>query len=77
MWMLCGAGRSHGSSVAGIRDPAMRLLQDVNSDGDAKAMPLLTMEAIADHIVSSGLASAAEVTAAIGDLRHSPPIRIP
>jgi hypothetical protein len=40
-------------------------------------MPLLTMEAIADHIVSSGLASAAEVTAAIGDLRHSPPIRIP
>lgn len=53
----------------GIPAPAMRLLQGINADGDAKAMPLLTLEAIADWIVSSGLASAAEVTAAIEDLR--------
>jgi ubiquinone/menaquinone biosynthesis C-methylase UbiE len=53
----------------GIPAPSMRLLQGINADGDAKAMPLLTLEAIADWIVSSGLASAAEVTAAIEDLR--------
>jgi ubiquinone/menaquinone biosynthesis C-methylase UbiE len=53
----------------GIPDPAMRLLQGVSTDGDAKVMPLLTLEAIADSIVSSGLATAAEVAAAIGSLR--------
>ena len=53
----------------GIPDPAMRLLQGVSTGGDAKVMPLLTLEAIADSIVSSGLATAAEVTAAIGSLR--------
>jgi ubiquinone/menaquinone biosynthesis C-methylase UbiE len=53
----------------GIPAPAMRLLQGVSADGDAKAMPLLTLEAIADSIVSSRLASAAQVTAAIENLR--------
>lgn len=53
----------------GIPAPAMRLLQAVNADGDAKAIPLLTLEAIADSVVSSGLASAAEVAAATEDLR--------
>jgi ubiquinone/menaquinone biosynthesis C-methylase UbiE len=53
----------------GIPAPAMRLLQGVNAGGDAKAMPLLTLYAIADAIVSSGLAAAAEVTAAIENLR--------
>jgi hypothetical protein len=47
----------------------MRLLQGINAGGDAKAMPLLTLYAIADAIVSSGLAAAAEVTAAIENLR--------
>jgi ubiquinone/menaquinone biosynthesis C-methylase UbiE len=53
----------------GIPAPAMRLLQEVRASGDAKAMPLLTLEAIADSIVSSGLATADEVTAAADNLR--------
>jgi ubiquinone/menaquinone biosynthesis C-methylase UbiE len=54
---------------AGTATPQMRLQQAVSFGGDAKAMPMLTLEAIADSIVISGLASAAEVTAAIEDLR--------
>ncbi len=38
------------------------------ADGHAKVMPLLTLEAIADSIVSAGLASASEVASAIEDL---------
>jgi ubiquinone/menaquinone biosynthesis C-methylase UbiE len=53
----------------GIPAPAMRLLQEVNAGGHAKAMPLLTLEAIADTVVRSGLAAADEVTAAIENLR--------
>jgi SAM-dependent methyltransferase len=52
----------------GIADPQMRLLQGISSSGDAKAMPLLTLEAIADSIVSAGLASAGEVASAIESL---------
>lgn len=44
------------------------MLQGISADGDAKTMPLLTLEAIADSIVSAGLASAREVTSAIEDL---------
>jgi ubiquinone/menaquinone biosynthesis C-methylase UbiE len=54
---------------AGIPVPQVRLLQGVNASGDAKVMPLLTLEAIADSIVGSGLATAGEVAAAIGELR--------
>jgi hypothetical protein len=46
----------------------MRMLQGISADGDAKVMPLLTLEAIADSIVSVGLASAGEVASAIEDL---------
>jgi trans-aconitate 2-methyltransferase len=53
----------------GIPAPQVRLLQAVNASGDAKVMPLLTLEAIADSIVSSALATAGEVAAAIEDLR--------
>lgn len=53
----------------GIPAPQVRLLQGINAGGDAKAMPLLTLEAIADSIVGSGLATAGQVTAAIEDLR--------
>jgi SAM-dependent methyltransferase len=52
----------------GIADPAVRMLQSVNLGGDAKAMPLLTLEAIADSVVSAGLASASDVESAIGEL---------
>ena len=46
----------------------MRMLQGINADGDAKVMPLLSLQAIADSIVSAGLAGADEVAAAIEDL---------
>jgi ubiquinone/menaquinone biosynthesis C-methylase UbiE len=52
----------------GISDPAMRMLQGISADGDAKVMPLLTLEAIAVSIASAGLASADEVASAIEDL---------
>jgi ubiquinone/menaquinone biosynthesis C-methylase UbiE len=52
----------------GISDPEMRMLQGISADGDAKIMPLLTLEAIAGSIVSAGLASASEVASAIEDL---------
>ncbi|MGN6173987.1 MAG: class I SAM-dependent methyltransferase [Streptosporangiaceae bacterium] len=52
----------------GICDPAVRMLQGISAGGDAKMMPLLTLEAIADSIVSAGLASADEVASAIEDL---------
>jgi ubiquinone/menaquinone biosynthesis C-methylase UbiE len=52
----------------GISDPEMRMLQGISADGDAKMMPLLTLEAIADSIVSAGLAKADEVASAIEDL---------
>jgi len=52
----------------GISDPAMRMLQGISADGDAKVMPLLTLEAITDSIVSAGLADADQVASAIEDL---------
>jgi ubiquinone/menaquinone biosynthesis C-methylase UbiE len=52
----------------GISDPATRMQQEFNGEGDAKVMPLLTLEAIAESIVSAGLADADEVASAIEDL---------
>ena len=49
--------------------PAMRLLQEVNAGGDAKAMPLFALEVIADAVAPPRLAAADEVTAAIENLR--------
>jgi len=52
----------------GISDPATRMLQEFSAEGDAKAMPLLTLEAIADSIVGAGLADADEVASAIEEM---------
>ena len=52
----------------GITNPDLRMLQGISSSGDAKAMPLLTLEAIADSVVSAGLAGAGEVASAIEEL---------
>jgi ubiquinone/menaquinone biosynthesis C-methylase UbiE len=52
----------------GISDPQMRMLQEINADGDAKLMPLLTLEAIEDSVVSAGLADRGQVARAIKDL---------
>ena len=41
--------------------------QGINAAGDAKVMPLLTLEAIAGSVVGAGLASAGEVASAIED----------
>jgi SAM-dependent methyltransferase len=51
-----------------IPGPSVRLLQGVSWDGDAKVLPLLTLEAIAGSIVRAGLAGAGEVASAIEDL---------
>ena len=52
----------------GISDPEMRMLQRVSAGGDAKMMPLLTLQAIAESIVRAGPADADEVASAIEDL---------
>ena len=52
----------------GICDSEMRMQQGINAAGDAKVMPLLTLEAIAGSVVGAGLASAGEVASAIEDL---------
>jgi len=44
-----------------------RTLQEISADRDAKVMPLLTLEAIADSIVSARLADADEVASAVED----------
>lgn len=53
---------------AGIPDPGFRLAQGVDATGEAKTLPLLTLQATAESIVSAALASADEVAAAIEDL---------
>jgi ubiquinone/menaquinone biosynthesis C-methylase UbiE len=54
---------------AGIPEPQLRLVQDLAATEDRKAIAVLTLEACADAITGAGLASAAEVAAALADLR--------
>jgi hypothetical protein len=54
---------------AGIADPQFRLVQGLAATEDGKAIAVLTLEATADAITGAGLASAAEVAAALADLR--------
>jgi SAM-dependent methyltransferase len=52
----------------GARDPGLAVTQNVDAVGESKTMPLLTLQSISESIVAAGLASAAEVEAAIEDL---------
>jgi ubiquinone/menaquinone biosynthesis C-methylase UbiE len=54
---------------AGIPDPKFRLVQGLTAAEDLKMLAVLTLEASADAITGAGLASAAEVAAALADLR--------
>ena len=53
---------------AGIPDPSLHVAQGADARGEAKTVILLTLRGVADSLVSAGLASAEEVTAAIEDL---------
>ena len=52
----------------GIPAPQLTVAQDVRTAGEAKMMPLLTLEATADAILSEGIASETELNTAIADL---------
>jgi hypothetical protein len=52
----------------GIPDPQLRLAQDAGVTDDGRALNPVTLEAIADAITGAGLATEAEVAAAIADL---------
>jgi len=54
---------------AGITDAEFRLVQGVAVTEDRKAIAVLTLEACAEAITGTGLASADEVAAALADLR--------
>jgi ubiquinone/menaquinone biosynthesis C-methylase UbiE len=53
---------------AGIPEPNLQVVQRVEVGGDAKLIPYLTIEATADAIVTEGLATNAEVQAALVSL---------
>lgn len=52
----------------GIPDPQLSLAQNVDADGESKTMSLLTLQSISAAIVTAGLATEAEVAAALDDL---------
>lgn len=54
---------------AHIPAPQLKLVQWADATGEAKRLPLLTLEATADSIVDAGLASPAQVQSAIASLR--------
>ena len=54
--------------AAGITDPQISVSQQIYVTGEAKAMPWNTIEATADAIVASGVASREKVDAALADL---------
>ncbi len=54
---------------AGIPDPTMRLVQNVYPPNEiGKTLPALSIEATAEAIIDEGIATRAEVTAALADL---------
>jgi ubiquinone/menaquinone biosynthesis C-methylase UbiE len=54
---------------AGIPDPRFRLVQGLTAAEELKVLAVLTLEATADAITSAGLATGAEVDAALASLR--------
>jgi ubiquinone/menaquinone biosynthesis C-methylase UbiE len=54
---------------AGIARPDLRLVQPAGAGDDLKTLTVLTLEASADAITGAGLASTADVDAALTDLR--------
>ena len=53
---------------AGIGNPKVRLTQDVNTAGEAKTLPEVTLAAMSDAIEDAGLSSRAELVTAIESL---------
>ncbi len=52
----------------GIPDPQVRLTQNVSASGEEKSLPRATVEATSEAIRSAGLASEAEIAAALASL---------
>jgi ubiquinone/menaquinone biosynthesis C-methylase UbiE len=55
---------------AGIRDPHLTLVQPVRVEGEEKALAWSTLDAVADAVVSEGIASEEELRAALTSLRR-------
>lgn len=53
---------------AGIPQPEIRMIQRVYLTGEAKQLPLLTVEATADAMMAAGVATREEITAAKAEL---------
>ncbi len=53
---------------AGVSDPEVRLTQNVSTAGEAKTLPAVTLAAMSDSILSAGLVSQDELSAAIESL---------
>ena len=56
---------------AGIPHPEVTLTQRVDNEGEAKTLPLLTLEAIAETMIEDGLASMETVESTRDDLRRA------
>ena len=56
-------------SAAGIPAPQVTVVQRVDVDGEAKTLPGSTIEATAEAIIREGIASTAEIDAALAALR--------
>jgi SAM-dependent methyltransferase len=56
--------------AAGIPEPEVAVVQRVDRIGEAKSLPYSTVDATADAIVGEGVATAAEVQAALASLRR-------
>lgn len=67
---LAGRRLHEWFQAAGIPEPAVALVQSVWTAGEAKTLAWSTLEATGDAIMSEGVASAGELTAALTSLEH-------
>ena len=53
---------------AGVSHPRTTVVQPLRLEGEAKTLPWLSLDATSDALLASGLASRAEIDAALNDL---------
>ena len=68
MWAAVKVGGCTDTSVRPIPEPEVAVVQRVDRIGEAKSLPYSTVDATADAIVGEGVATAAEVQAALASL---------
>jgi ubiquinone/menaquinone biosynthesis C-methylase UbiE len=54
----------------GIPAPQLEVVQRIETEGEGRSLPLLTIEATASAIIDEGVATAAQVEVALGQLRE-------